>query len=291
MPSAMARVADVVEQHPSAPLELTITELAEQARTSAATVTRFCRLIGFDGYTQFRVRVASEIGRASAESEDPPTPRPRRDLAPDDPPEVLRQTLLETLVRALENTAQALDLEAIESAATEVIGAEHLDIYGVGDSGIMANALQSRLYRIGINAHSWTAVHDGLASAALSGRGSVAIGISNTGHTADTVHMLAEAAAAGAFTIALTHDARSPIAKVADVTLATAAYVPGLRPDDLSVKHSQMFVIDLLYLLVAQHDFEAATARLSATSRAVAARRRPRRHGTPRPYRGIQEIR
>ncbi|MGB4135596.1 MAG: MurR/RpiR family transcriptional regulator, partial [Microbacterium sp.] len=100
MPSAMARVADLVEGDPAAPITLTITELAQQARTSAATVTRFCRLIGFDGYTQFRVTVASELGRASAGEE--PRRAPRRDLAPDDPPEVLVQTLLETHRRALQ---------------------------------------------------------------------------------------------------------------------------------------------------------------------------------------------
>nr|WP_281271909.1 MurR/RpiR family transcriptional regulator [Microbacterium bovistercoris] len=289
MPSAMARVADVVEQHPDAPLELTITELAVRARTSAATVTRFCRLIGFDGYTQFRVRVASEIGRASVAPESPR--RARRDLAPDDPPEVLVQTLMETHRRALEATADRLDLTAISRAAEAIANSDHLDIYAVGGSGIMAAALQGRLYRIGVNAHLWTAAHDGLASAALRDRTSVAIGISSTGTTVDTVQMLSRAAVSGAFTIAITHDAQSALADLADVVVTTAAHVPELRPDDLSVKHSQMFVLDLLYLLVAQQDFATATARLTDTARAVAALRRPRRTTPVRLPRGIQEIR
>ena len=46
MPKAMAKIADVISAHPTAPVELTITELADQAGTSAATVTRFCRSIG-----------------------------------------------------------------------------------------------------------------------------------------------------------------------------------------------------------------------------------------------------
>src|SRR5690606_23351394 len=66
MPTAMSKIADVVTVHPAAPVELTITEPADRAGTSAATVTRFCRAIGFDGYTQFRVGVASEIGRGDA---------------------------------------------------------------------------------------------------------------------------------------------------------------------------------------------------------------------------------
>ena len=59
MSKAMTKLATLLLDEPLAPLELSITELAEQAGTSAATVTRFCRLIGYSGYVQFRVGVAS----------------------------------------------------------------------------------------------------------------------------------------------------------------------------------------------------------------------------------------
>lgn len=279
MPTAMSRIADVVAEHPAAPVELTITELADRAGTSAATVTRFCRALGFDGYTQFRVGVATEIGRGDVD-ESWHADMGQEFGASDEPGKVL-QTLVALHVESLQSTAARLDLDAVQRVADAVTASRHVDIYGVGGSGVMAREFQGRLYRIGVNAHSWADVHEGLTSAVLQDQSSVAIGISSTGRTEETVQMLSQAHAAGAFSVAITHDADSALAALADVSLATAEPTEYLRPDDLSVKHSQLLVLDLLYLLVAQQSFGVASTRLAASAMAVAPHRRAPRAVKP----------
>ncbi|WP_424935387.1 MULTISPECIES: MurR/RpiR family transcriptional regulator [Bacteria] len=272
MPAAMSKIADVISEHPTAPVELTITELADRAGTSPATVTRFCRAIGFDGYTQFRVGVASESGRGDADTTWQADIG--HEFGPDDSPDRVLRTLLSLHIRSLETTTAWLDLREVERVARAIANSRHVDIYGVGGSSVIADEFQGRLYRIGVNAHSWSDVHEGLTSAVLQDADSVAIGISNTGRTDETIQMLSQASASGAFTVALSHDAESWLASVADVALTTAAASPYLRPDDLSVKHSQLLVIDLLYLLVAQHTFGEAAGRLAASAMAVSGHRR-----------------
>ncbi len=272
MPAAMSRIADVVAEHPAAPVEMTITELADRAGTSAATVTRFCRALGFDGYTQFRVGVASEIGRGGADESWHADMG--RELSPSDEPSKVLNTLVGLHVESLQSTAMGLDLDAVLRVADAITAARHVDIYGVGGSGVMAREFQGRLYRIGVNAHSWSDVHDGLTSAVLQDHSSVAIGISSTGRTEETVQMLSQARSAGAFTVAITHDIDSPLATLADISLATAEPTAYLRPDDLSVKHSQLLVLDLLYVLAAQQTFGVAATRLAASAMAVAPHRR-----------------
>lgn len=279
MPSAMSRIADVVTAHPAAPVELTITELADRAGTSPATVTRFCRALGFDGYTQFRVGVASEIGRGDAEESWQADIG--SEFAVDDSPGTVLHTLVALHVKSLESTAAGLDLDAVMQVAGAIASAKHVDIYGVGGSGVIAREFQARLYRIGVSAHAWSDVHDGLTSAVMQNARSVAIGVSSTGRTEETVQMLSQAGAAGAFTVAITYDADSWLAGLADVSLATAEPSRYLRPDDLSVKHSQLLVLDLLYLLVAQRMFSEASTRLAASAMAVSAHRRSPR--APRP--------
>ena len=66
MPAALARVADYLLENPQAPLTLSIGELAERAGTSAASVTRFCRLVGYAGYVELRVGIATDVGRSTA---------------------------------------------------------------------------------------------------------------------------------------------------------------------------------------------------------------------------------
>src|SRR3978361_1479417 len=64
MPEGMAKVGTLLLKDPSLPLRLSITELAERAGTSPATITRFCRAIGYTGYPALRVGAAAEEGRA-----------------------------------------------------------------------------------------------------------------------------------------------------------------------------------------------------------------------------------
>ena len=112
---------------------------------------------------------------------------------------------------------------------------------------------------------------------------SVAIGISNTGRTTETIEMLAPAKSSGAYTVAITSDAASPLARVADAHLITGAPEEYLQPDDLSAKHAQLFVLDLLYLIVAQRDFSRTTA--------LAASQRPSRPTAGHPARRPRPVR
>lgn len=274
MPAALSKIADLVISNPTTPAELTITELAERAGSSPASVTRFCRSLGFAGYTQFRVAIATELGHASAEHAW--ISDIGAEFEPTDSPEKILRTLLNVHVSGLETTREGIDLDAVGRAARAITASRHVDIYGLGGSAGIAQEFQRRMHRIGISSHAWSDVHDGLASASLQDEGSVAIGVSSTGQTNETVQMLTQAGAVGALTVAITHDDESWIADVADVSITTAAPVGYLRPDDMSVKHSQLFVIDLLYLLIAQQMFDPATRRLAATATAVSAHRRPR---------------
>lgn len=274
MPVALSRIADLVIAHPTTPAELTITELAERSGSSPASVTRFCRALGFGGYTQFRVAIATELGHASANHTW--FTDIGAEFAPTDSPEKVLRTLLSTHVRSLEATRESIDLDAVGTAARAITTGHHVDIYGVGGSAGIAQEFQRRLHRIGISSHAWSDVHDGLASAALQDENSVAIGVSSTGQTNETVQMLSQAGAVGALTVAITHDSASWIADVADVSIVTAAPDGYLTPDDMSVKHSQIFVLDLLYLIIAQQMFEPATRRLAVTATAVSAHRRAR---------------
>jgi DNA-binding MurR/RpiR family transcriptional regulator len=274
MPSAVARVAEYLLEHPQAPLTLSIGELAEQAGASAATVTRFCRTIGYPGYVELRVGIATDVGRSSLDSW---TAEIGGEFGPDDSPEDLLRMLISSHTKALREATSAIDLAVITEVSRRIALSSHVDIYGVVGSAMLAEELQGRLYRVGVPAYAWSEVHSGLTSAAIQDSDTVAIGISATGRTEETIEMLAEAGRAGAFTVAVTNNPTSPLAELADRSLVTSIYEQFLQPDDLSAKHGQLLVLDLLYLLVAQENFDRSSAKLAASARAVSSHRRPRR--------------
>lgn len=88
--------------------------------------------------------------------------------------------------------------------------------------------------------------------------------------------MLSEAKNAGARTVAIVSDRHSPLAELAEYTIVTSMSVHR-KSDDLSAKHGQLLVVDLLYLLVAQANFDRSSDKLAASASAVASHRRPSR--------------
>jgi DNA-binding MurR/RpiR family transcriptional regulator len=270
LPAATLRVAQVVLDDPRLVLELRIDELAERAGTSPATVTRFCRQIGYPGYVALRMSIATEVGRSSALSGAVDIGRA---FGPDDAAEDVRSTLLAAATRSMQQTAGSLDLGLLRRIAEALITSRHVDLYGVGSSALAAEALATRLYRIGVSCNVWSEVHAGLTSAVVQDERCVAIGYSHTGRTAETIQMLREAGDAGALTVAITNDPTSPLADTAELVLQTAAFEQFLQPDDLAAYYSQIYVGDLLYVLTAQADFPQSARHLAASALAVSPHR------------------
>ena len=279
MPTALARVADYLLLHPQGPLTLSIGELAERAGTSPATVTRFCRMVGYAGYVDLRVGIATDLGRSTARESW--ANEIGREFGPADTPEQLLAMLIGSHTRSLREATSAIDLDVMTEVSGRIARSRQVDLYAVGGSTMLAAELQGRLYRIGVSAYAWSDVHLGLVSAAIPDDRTVALGISTTGRTDETIEMLAEAGRAGAFTVAITNNPGSPLAELADRSIVTSVYEQARKPDDLSAKHGQLLVLDLLYLLVAQEDFDRSSAKLADSALAVASHRRPRRSGRP----------
>jgi DNA-binding MurR/RpiR family transcriptional regulator len=265
---ALRRVADLVLSDPAAASRATIVELAERSGTSPATVTRFCRALDFEGYSDLRLGIAAETGRSARLAGW--TVDIGREIQPTDPLERVLGQLMAADTQAMRDTAALLDLGEVERAAAAIATATRVDIYGASGSALVGGEMQFSLHRIGVPAWAWTDVHNGLASASLLRAGDVALGVSHSGQTRETIEMIAEAGSHDATTVALTSFPRSPLAELADIVLLTASQQTTFRPDALSARHPQLVVLDLLYIAVAQRTHDRAHASFQRTARAVA---------------------
>jgi DNA-binding MurR/RpiR family transcriptional regulator len=135
-----------------------------------------------------------------------------------------------------------------------------------------------RLERIRVPVRYRADTHTALTNAALLGPGDVAISLSHSGRTREAIEMLAEAADHGALTVAVTSFGRSPLAEVADVVFTTSVHETTFRLAALSALHSQLLILDLIYVAVAQLTYERTAEALELTVRAVDAHRVPEPH-------------
>ena len=271
---AEQRVAKVVLENPASVARRSITEVAEQAQTSETTVTRFCKAIGVGGYPELRIALAADTARSEAREE--------RDLGGEIDPQDDLRTVVEKVTfadaRAVEETAGQLDIDILQKVVDAVASAGRVDVYGVGASAFVAADLQQKLHRIGRVSFAWNDTHIMLTSAAVLSSGDVAVGISHTGATSDTVEALRVARERGATTVALTNFPRSPIADMADLVITTAARETTFRSGAMASRIAQLTVIDCLFIGVAQRHMDDAMGALEVTREAVGTHRLETRH-------------
>lgn len=266
---AEQRVANVVLEDPSAVARRSITEVALAAHTSETTVTRFCKAVGVGGYPQLRIALAADTARSQA--------RTSRNLggditADDDLSSVVSKVSFAD-ARAVEETAEQLNVATLERVIDLIANAARVDVYGVGASAFVAADLQQKLHRIGRVSFSWSDTHIMLTSAAVLKEGDIAVGISHTGATTDTIEALRVAREHGATTVALTNFPRSPITEVSDHVLTTAARETTFRSGATASRIAQLTVIDCLFIGVAQRHLDEAVSALDATRDAVGTHR------------------
>lgn len=219
-----------------------ITEVAERAGVSPPTVTRFCRRLGCDSYTAFKVQVAqvtfagTRYLSANAAS-----------AAPQDVADSLLQQLQETAV----TTRQALDMKAVVRAADAIAGTGLLCAFGSGGtSSMISDEMQNRFFRLGLRTVSITDHAMQLMQAATLQQGDVVLALSVSGRNLQMARALEAARTYGATVIALTRPGR-PVSELADITVGIDLPEGDniLRPS--ASRFAYLYVTDLLATLVA----------------------------------------
>ncbi|MBC9726244.1 MurR/RpiR family transcriptional regulator [Streptomyces sp. TRM68367] len=262
---SLRKVGELILEDPAAVTHCSAAELGRRTGTSQATVTRFCRAIGLDSYQHLLIELAQERGRGEASDWGSAEIGP--DISPDDDLERVVQVVGSADLRAVQQTIDRIDLDAIERAAQATARARRIDVYGVGGSGAVAQETETRLFRIGCAVRGWTEVHGATTSAALLTPADVAIGISHSGATRETIEPFELAEERGATTVAITSDPRSALAKAADIRLISTSSetIFPARTGSIGGRHSVLVLLDCLYVRVAQISYQRASASLALT--------------------------
>ena len=121
-------------------LQLTsITELAEQCSVADSTIFRFCKMLGYNGYNDFKIAIAKEQGRVqgTSDAEGKEFDIYSSITTEDDIP-TTGQKLAAMYSAALEQTQELLRPTSVEMAAHILLQSERVYCFGQGGSLITA---------------------------------------------------------------------------------------------------------------------------------------------------------
>ena len=258
-------IADFVLQNPEAVMHMSISEASQSIGVGESTIIRFCRVLGYKGYQDFKLRLAQDLVE--------PVHYIHENVSFDDNPEDLAKKVFQTNLKAVENTMKALDPETVEVAAKFLAEARRVNIYGVGFSSFTAHDAKLKLARLGLLVDAFGDAHLQAMAAVSLKNGDVAIGISHSGSTKDVVDALTAAHKAGAATIAITNFSPSPLTRAADIVLLTAAPESAFGGEVLTSRIAQLCVVDVLSVMVAITLGEECLTLIERTSEAVKKKR------------------
>lgn len=231
------KIAAFVMEHPDRVIYYSVTQVADELGVAQSTVTRFCRSLGLRGYQELKIMLAREMNTGAQSNAG-------------DGKMNLPQRLAQIGIQNIQDSLRILDLEEVQKAVVQMMQARKIVLFGLGESGPIAELLKMKLLGLGLMVDAHVDVHLQLISAAHLTNEDVAIGISQLGSTKDVVNALKKARSSGAHTICITGHGRSPITEFADTRLVCLSKGISVFENDLKSKMSILFLIELIAISV-----------------------------------------
>ena len=243
---AEQRVGKLVLQDPRAFANLPVTQLADRAHVSKPTVVRFCRSVGYDGLSDFKLKLAGSVSEG--------VPFIHRSVDADDKTTDVMVKVIDNTVAAFlkyrnDASASALD-QAVQALAQTHSTGKRIEFYGVGNSGIVAQDAQHKFFRLGMNTIAYSDGHMQVISASMLGQGDCVVVISNSGRTRDLMDACDIAKKRGATTIVITASG-SPLATSGQIHLTADHPESYDRYSPMVSRLMHLLIIDILATTVA----------------------------------------
>lgn len=261
---AEKKVGEFVLNNPKDVLYMSITELAEKCNVGDTSVFRFCKTLELKGYQDFKMILAQSL---SPETEAA-YPLSDKVMMSDSTLDAAKRVLM-TNLSALNETFDLLDSEVIDEAVQLMLQAQRIVFFGVGSSMITAMEATNKFMRITPKVECVNDPHLQSMRAALLTPQDIAVAISYSGATKDTIRVVDIAKNAGAKIICITRFIKSPLTAHSDITLLCGANEGPLQGGSLSAKLSQLYLLDVLYMEYFKHTFDQSKVNKELTSGAV----------------------
>ena len=242
--AADKRLADYILQNVEKTVGLTIEELAKDSNSSYATISRFCKKVGFSGFKEFKGNLLNDAAanKGFEELSEPFT------IDPNASTESVCEKVYGLSKRILDESMTILDYPAIDAAVDKILKAESVCSIGAGASGISARYAYSKFFRIGIPSYYEADSTLYKMKVSILTEKDVLFAISSSGRTAEIVECARMASKNNVHVISLSDFAISPLTKVSNSNLYTTPRNASLFLDmDMPLIIGQIAIIDILY--------------------------------------------
>lgn len=254
--AAEKQIADFILAKPEEMYRMNINDLAENAKVSLPTVSRFAKRLGFKGFKDFKVALIRDIGVGFHFSPD--------DIKSDSV-EAITRSLFDKEIANLQETVANLDFTAIEKAAKQIVKADRVLFFSVSSSISTTLDFSWKLSLAGFTCCHNPDIYYQRILAQNSRKNDVALGVSFSGRSREVIDCMKHTKENGTKTICLTTFMDAPITDYADIKLFSAPVEEMYQKIDLPSKISHTVILDAIYLFILLKEDKHVSQRISKT--------------------------
>lgn len=209
--------------------DFTIKTLSNKIYVSEASISRFSKKCGFEGYREFLYRYRESL-RENGEEVAQST-----------------KTIMDTYQDLLSRTCCLMDEAQIARIIQYMNNSKRVIACGIGSSGLAVSEMESRFMRIGVDIDSLQDADRMKMQAIFMDTDSLAFGFSISGRTEPVLYLLKEAHNRGAKTVLITTQDRTHYKEFCDEVVLTA-YSKFLETGStVSPQFPLLLMIDVIY--------------------------------------------
>ena len=248
-------IADYILKNKDKVITMSIQELSKETYASTASIVRFCRKLGLDGFSDFKIQFATQLQKKDEESlsaVNPDFPIDKNDSFFE-----LSQKIYDLTKESLTITYQRLNVKEFEKATKLMLGSKRVAIFAVGDSFIRALSFQNKMLKLNFPILMTTLPSENSQLANVLTKNDCAIIISYSGESRDIVNTVRILAKRKIPIISVTSSKKSTLGKWSQIILQT------IDNESKSVKYSNFasqtsieLILNTLYSCFFLHDYE-----------------------------------
>ena len=252
------KLADYVISNYDESLSLSVQALAERAKVSAATVIRFAQQMGFEGYKELRLFLATN--RPQHEDVIVDLKKERGTI------ETKVSKVINADIEAMRLTLENLDFKALEEVATAIKQAGQVIFFGTGTSFMVCNDTSLKIQRLGKISSCYSDLHSLTVALSNMKDNDMLIAVSHSGQNKDTCKAVEVAKKSGIKTLAVTTFSESTISGLADYVLLSKTRESPLHKIAITSRISQFAVMDSLLMAIMVTDYDNCISHIETLS-------------------------
>ena len=257
------RIADYLLNDNNDIIEMSAKERGDATNTSAPTVVRFSKKLGFSSLNEMKIKLSISLSNSKNKEEFEYLDR---DLST----KSIISGVKQSIHTIIDETVNLISECELDNAIDLLSKAKNIYVFSVGVSNLVGLDLYYKMSRINKRCIAHSDTHLQITSSALMEEGDVAVAISYSGDTKEVILCAENAKKNNIPLIVITKASiNNSLEEYSDVTLHVPFVEKSLREGAMTSRISQLAIIDMLFLGIARSNIKDVEEKLLVTRDAV----------------------